>query len=101
MRLARFAGYAKLVVTASVQCRYPSQTSKGMMMRQPRQFSEYGKAGCCPDDWNHTPNMTGDFEFDGSIQHCKNRDMRGKLEDHLAGSAAAYTINTAYGRTPR
>jgi len=68
-------------------------------MKQPKKYQEYGKESCCPDEWNHTPCMTGNFEFDGSIQRCRNSDMRAKLEDHLAGNA--YDRNTAYGFSVR
>ncbi len=68
-------------------------------MRQPKDFAEYGKDGCCPSEWNHTPCMTGDYVFDGSVQRCKNSDMHKKLASHLAGTA--YDRNSAYNRSPR
>lgn len=69
-------------------------------MRQPRRYQEYGKDSCCPSEWDHTPNMTGNFEFDGSIQRCRNGDMHGKLEDHIADGhmMGMYGHRTAYGR---
>jgi hypothetical protein len=65
-------------------------------MRQPKGFIEYGKDGCCPDDWNHVPDMTGNFEMDGSIMRCRNKEAHAKLVDHLT-TDTAYKINTAYG----
>lgn len=68
-------------------------------MRQPKNFREYGQAGCCPAEWNHTPDMTGDYVTDGAIQRCRNQDARSKLSDHLV-SDEAYKINNGYGRGP-
>ena len=72
-------------------------------MKQPKGFTEYGKDGCCPQEWDHTPMMTGHYEMDGSIQRCKNKEAHAKLKDHLCGAAGshgqnAYTPNTGYGR---
>ena len=69
-------------------------------MRQPKDFREYGREGCCPGEWDHTPVMTGHYEMDGAIQRCHNPDMRGRLSDHLAGSAGdnAYPVNSGYRR---
>ena len=63
-------------------------------MRQPKGVVEYGKNGCCPSDWDHTPNMTGDHIMDGSIKSCKNVSAASKLADHL-------TTNMAYQRTKK
>ena len=64
-------------------------------MRQPKNHIEYGKAGCCPDEFNHVPEMTGNFETDASIMHCNNKDLHMKIEDHLAGPVV-YGHNSAY-----
>lgn len=65
-------------------------------MRQPKGYTEYGEEGCCPAEWNHVPNMTGNHEMDGSIMRCKNKDAQARLVDHIAGGGGAYGINTAY-----
>ena len=67
-------------------------------MRQPKGHLEYGKAGCCPTEWNNTPDMTGYYETDGSIMRCKNKDARAKLSDHLV-TDVAYARNSAYNRS--
>ena len=69
-------------------------------MRQPKGYLEYGRAGCCPTDWNHTPDMTGYYETDGSIMRCRNKDAQAKLGDHLV-TDVAYDRNTAYHRSSR
>ena len=68
-------------------------------MKQPKGFVEYGKQGCCPDDWNNTPDMTGDHVMDASVKRCKNKDAQAKLTDHLV-TDIAYKRNTSYGRGP-
>lgn len=67
-------------------------------MKQPKGFSEYGQGGCCPEEWNHVPDMTGDYIMDGSIMRCKNGDAKARLEDHLV-TDVAYKRNSAYGRS--
>ena len=66
-------------------------------MRQPKGKTEYGKEGCCPEDWNHTPRMTGDYVMDGSIQRCHNGDAKKRLEDHICDDNI-YQGNTGYKR---
>jgi hypothetical protein len=48
-----------------------------------------------PKLWRKTHNLTGDFVFDASIEHCQNKDMRAKLVDHLAMDSA-YGPKTGY-----
>lgn len=67
-------------------------------MRQPKGHTEYGKEGCCPGEWDHTPNITGSYEMDGAIQRCRNRDAQAKLTDHIVRDVA-YEKNTAYGHS--
>jgi hypothetical protein len=73
-------------------------TQEERVMRQPKGFTEYGHHGCCPDIYNHTPDMTGDHIMDGSIMRCKNKDAQAKLTDHLT-TDVAYKRNTSYNRT--
>jgi hypothetical protein len=67
-------------------------------MKQPKGFTEYGKEGCCPRDWNHVPDLTGSFEMDAAIMHCKNKDVQKKIADHLT-TDVAYKRSTSYGQT--
>ena len=67
-------------------------------MKQPRGFKEYGKEGCCPTEWNTTPDMTGSHELDASIMHCKNKDAQAKLSDHIMRDVA-YEKNNGYTRS--
>ena len=67
-------------------------------MRNPKGYTHYGREGCCPTEWNHTPDMTGSFEMDASIMKSKNKDAQAKLTDHLV-SDVAYKRSTNYGRT--
>ena len=67
-------------------------------MRNPKGYTHYGKEGCCPTEWERTPDMTGSHEMDASIMHCKNKDAQSKLEDHLV-TDVAYKRNSAYGRS--
>jgi hypothetical protein len=66
-------------------------------MRQPKGFQEYGKEGCCPHEFDHVPNITGNFETDASIMRSKNKDAQARLKDHISGDV--YEINTAYHHT--
>jgi hypothetical protein len=68
-------------------------------MRQPKGVVEYGKEGCCPDEWNHVPNMTGSFELDGAIMKCKNGDAQRKLCDCIASGGSAYKIGNGYAQS--
>lgn len=49
-----------------------------------------------PKAWRKTPQMTGDYDFDASITHTKNKDAKGKIETHLL-SEEAYGPRTNYG----
>lgn len=46
-----------------------------------------------PAAWRSTPNITGDYDFDAAIAHCKNKSVPLKLDSHLTGP---YTPQTAY-----
>jgi hypothetical protein len=67
-------------------------------MKQPKGMQEYGQAGCCPTEFNHIPEITGNHEMDLGIMHCKNKDAHAKLSDHLTRDVA-YEKNTAYTRS--
>ena len=63
-------------------------------MKQPRGYSEHK---CAPEEWRHTPDMSGSYELDGMIRRGANKDMQGKLHDHIVGDDA-YLLRTAYNR---
>lgn len=67
-------------------------------MKQPKGYTEYGKDGCCPHEWDHVPEMTGYYTMDAAIMRGHNKDMHAKLSDHLV-NGPVYHANTAYGRT--
>ena len=67
-------------------------------MKQPRGYTEYGKEGCCPTEWEHVPDLTGSFELDASIMRSKNKDAQARLSDHLT-TDVAYKRSTSYGQT--
>jgi hypothetical protein len=50
----------------------------------------------CPKNWRHTHNITGDYVFDASIEHCKNPDMARKLASHVS-KEYSYGGRTNYG----
>jgi hypothetical protein len=37
-----------------------------------------------PKLWRSTANITGNHEFDASIEHCNNSDVRSRLATHIA-----------------
>ncbi len=61
-------------------------------MRQPRGYRNHTAA---PEIWRRTPNITGDYEMDASIVHCKNKSVPGKLQSHLLNDSP-YGPRTAY-----
>ncbi len=65
-------------------------------MRYPKGVPSYGKGGCCPDEWNDTPNFTGCFELDGVIKKSRNKDVPDRLEMYVIGPRNAYQQRTNY-----
>ncbi len=49
-------------------------------MRYPRGVPSHGKLGCCPDDWDGVPNITGSYELDAVIKKSHNRDVPARLQ---------------------
>lgn len=52
-----------------------------------------------PKPWHDVPKVTGDYDFDATILHGKNRDMPARLALYCKGSGGggkAYGPNTAY-----
>lgn len=48
-----------------------------------------------PEMWRKTPNITGDYEMDASIVHCKNKAVPAKLSMYTL-EHNAYRSQTAY-----
>lgn len=67
-------------------------------MKQPKGMTEYGQGACCPDEFNHVPNISGNHEMDLGIMHCKNKDAQAKLSDHIMRDVA-YEKNNGYTRS--
>lgn len=62
-------------------------------MRKPRGYANHTVA---PSSWRRTSNITGDYEMDASILHCKNKSVPAKIKDHVAPSGPGYGPLTAY-----
>jgi hypothetical protein len=41
---------------------------------------------CAPKPWRHVPKLTGDYDFDATIMHRKNKDMATRIGQHLSAS---------------
>jgi len=61
-------------------------------MRKPKGYRNHDLA---PKPWQGVANMTGDYDFDASIQHCKNKSVPHKLKTHLL-SEEPYGPRTGY-----
>lgn len=48
-----------------------------------------------PANRRHTPMITGDADFDCAISKCKNKDVPGRLSEHVGGGNA-YGSRTGY-----
>lgn len=59
-----------------------------------RRLTGYQNHKCAPQEWRRTQDITGNHEFDKSIQKCSNKDMGRKLKDYVVGGDAQ---DTAYG----
>ena len=52
---------------------------------------------CCPQEWRHTPNITGHHELDAVIHRNGNKDMAARLAYYCgAGTNESYGPRTAY-----
>jgi len=50
------------------------------IMRYPRGVPSHGRIGCCPDDWDGIPDITGSYELDAVIKQSKNKDVPERLQ---------------------
>jgi hypothetical protein len=64
-------------------------------MRYPKGVPAHGRIGCCPDEWNRTPDITGSYELDAVIKHNPNKDLPSRLEMYC-GRMNAYGGLTGY-----
>jgi hypothetical protein len=67
-------------------------------MRAPKGFPCHQ---CSPQEWRHTPNLTGSYELDAVIAKNPNPAIRDRLEYYLGCSGNAYGSETAYSRSPK
>ena len=49
-----------------------------------------------PQIWRRTPNITGDYEMDASIVHCKNASVPAKLGMYISGDGPGYGPLSGY-----
>ena len=45
--------------------------AQGVIMRYPRGVPSHGRLGCCPDDWDKIPDITGSYELDAVISKAR------------------------------
>jgi hypothetical protein len=65
-----------------------------MRARDMHKIAHSGTHQCAPEAWRRTPVVSGDYDFDATIQHRSNKDMAGRLDQHIArrpyGPVTAY-----------
>ena len=64
-------------------------------MRYPRGVPSHGRLGCCPDEWDRVPNLSGSHEMDGVIKRSTNADVPARLKLYC-GRENAYGSRTSY-----
>jgi hypothetical protein len=47
---------------------------------------------CAPSEWRHTPNMTGDHEFDASVMHASAKRVSRDIAHHIKGGSIGNII---------
>lgn len=62
-------------------------------MRQPRGYKNHLYA---PQAWRRTPNITGDYDLDASIAHCRNKSVPQKIAANIAPAGPGYGPLTGY-----
>ena len=67
-----------------------------MRPRDMHNLAHRGCHDCAPKGWKGVPNVTGDYDFDATIMHSKNRDMATRLNQHLAHVNPTYTPRQGY-----
>ena len=51
---------------------------------------------CAPEEWRHTPDLTGSYELDAVIAKTNNKDMSARLSFYLDRSDNLYGPRTGY-----
>lgn len=51
---------------------------------------------CAPFEWRTTPNLTGDYDFDGGLVRNKNSDLPARLKLYLLTDETGYGPRTGY-----
>ena len=52
---------------------------------------------CAPKGWHQVPKVTGDYDFDATIEHRNNKDMPSRLALYTKGGRVnAYGPRTSY-----
>ena len=51
------------------------------------QIGHRGKHRCAPKAWRDVPNVTGDYDLDGTIAHRTNTDLPNRLALYAKGDA--------------
>ncbi len=51
---------------------------------------------CSPKGWRDTPNVTGDYDFDATIEHRNNKNLPARLWMYVKRSDTAYSPRTGY-----
>ena len=51
---------------------------------------------CCPKDWRKVPMLTGDYDFDATVEHRNNGDMPHRMSLYLKSPKGSYGPKTGY-----
>lgn len=61
-----------------------------------RELAHNGNHQVCPSAWKDVPDLSGDYDFDATIEHRDNADLPDRLGMYLRRSRA-YAIRSSYG----
>lgn len=67
-----------------------------MLKSQMHSLRHSGNHAACPKEWRGVPNVTGDYDVDGTIMRRSNKDLPARLNQHLTNSGDAYGQLSAY-----
>ena len=72
-------------------------------MRYPKGIPSHGRLGCCPNEWDRTPNITGLFEMDAVIRANSNKNIPARLQMYCgnvsdSGPLTAYNAYSGYSK---
>lgn len=66
---------------------------------RPSEMHRLGHRGChscCPKAWRNVPVLSGDYDFDATIEHRSNKDLPARLNLYLKRNSSAYGPVTNY-----